>query len=72
MFFQLTLFGSSFLVVDMLHATGGGFGLYWCPSLLVVCLVWAACLPGLWSLPLVSFLSLGAFFLFKFGKVSSF
>jgi hypothetical protein len=25
-FFQLTLFGSSLLVVDMLHATGGEFG----------------------------------------------
>jgi hypothetical protein len=24
MFFQLTLFGSSLLVVDMIHATGGG------------------------------------------------
>jgi hypothetical protein len=34
--------------------------------------VWAACLPGLSSLPLASFLSLGVFFLFKFGRVSSF
>jgi hypothetical protein len=48
--------------------TGGRFSSYWCLFLLVACLVWAACLPGLSSLPLVSFLSLGVFFLFKFGK----
>ncbi len=36
-------------------------------------LFWAVCLPGLWSLPVVSFSlpCLGAFFSIKFGRVSS-
>ncbi len=41
---------------------------------LVARIFWPVCLPGLWSLPLVSFSSpcLGRFLLIKFGRVSSF
>ncbi len=52
-------------LVNLLHATREGFGSQWSPFLLVAHLCWAVCLPGLWSLPLVSFSLplLGAFFL---------
>ncbi len=49
-------------LVDMLQAIdggfGGGFNTQWFPCLLVAHLFWAVCLPGLWSRPLVLFLSL--------------
>jgi hypothetical protein len=45
----------------MLHATGGGgggFGTQWFHFLIVARLFGAVCLPELWSLPLVFFLTL--------------
>ncbi len=38
----------------MFHGIGGRYDSQWCP-VLVACLFWAVCLPGLWSLSLVSF-----------------
>ncbi len=55
-------------LIDMLHASGGDFHTWWFPYLPVASMVWAVCLPELWSLPLVSFSLpfLGAFFLWCF------
>jgi len=52
-------------LVDMLHATSGGFGTQWFPFLSLPRLFGVFCLPGLWSLHFVSFSLpfLGAFFL---------
>jgi len=44
-----------FLLVHMLQATGGGFGTSWFPYLLLACLFWAVCLPGLGPCPFVCF-----------------
>jgi hypothetical protein len=58
----------------MCEATGESFDTKWFYYLLVARLFSAICLPGLWSLPFVSFFSplLECFLSIKFGKVSSF
>ncbi len=52
-------------LIDMLHATGGGFSIYCFLFLHVAHLFWVVCLPELWSFPFVFFYIpfLGAFFL---------
>jgi hypothetical protein len=53
-------------LVNLLHVTGGGFGSYWFPFLLVARRCWVVCLPpGLPSLPLI-------FKIFPFSWVLSF
>jgi len=57
-------------LVNLLHVTGGGLGSYWFPFLLVARHCWAVCLlPGLPSLPLVSFFFFPLSWVLSFYKV---
>jgi hypothetical protein len=72
MFFQLTLFWSSLLVVDVLHATSGGFVLSdSLSSLWLASFGLLACLDfGLGPLFLFSLSFFGCFLFIKFVRVS--
>jgi hypothetical protein len=60
-------------LVDLLHATGGGFGSWWLPFLLVAHLCWAVLIARTFVLAPCFLFSpfLGCFLSIKFGRVSS-
>ncbi len=64
--YRFLTYRSPLSLVDLLHVIGGGFSSQWFPFLLVACLCWAVCLPGLCSRSLVSFSLPFSFFLFLF------